>query len=349
MMSFEGKPIRYYNKEDILNDIYKSETKDSQTKLISHLHINHDTSYLSENIYNEKEKLNYIHDRMPDYINVYYNTILKRETENPNEYSIGDLPLVEQSTTGPKLATKDVLEKVQVDENTRINNLVDPNVCINRDIVDLEDQIERTYEKLSQNDTALFNLKQEKTDHLNTINYQKCDSQKPKNTTIEAFYRDEETYNLKRKELQMNDLLIDSEILNQKLRHEQKQLVEDLRNFQSKLCGTLEKTKVLITESYESEEINSQLRKQSNELAKEIDELRKELIEKRLTTSNAKRELDNFEIALQRVSNAFDNKRSEAYSLMEKLANLEDLLSNLQTNRKVFVYNEADKILRKYG
>ncbi|XP_072380300.1 uncharacterized protein [Diabrotica undecimpunctata] len=300
-------------------------------------------------MYNEKEKLNYINDRIPDYINVYYNTILKREIENPNDYSIGDLPLVEESTTGPKLETKDEFEKVQVDENTRVNNLVDPNVCINRDIVGLEDQIERKYDRLGQNDTALFNQKQEKTDHLNTSNSQKCDSQKRRKSIVEIFYRDEQTYNLRRKELEMNDLLIDSEILNQKLRHDQKQIVEDLRNFQSKLCETLEKTKDLITESYESEEINSKLRKQSKELAKEVDELRKELIEKRLTTSNAKRELDNFEIALQRVSNAFDNKRNEAYSLMEKLSNLEDLLSNLQTNRKVFVYNEADKILRKYG
>ncbi|XP_028130576.2 putative leucine-rich repeat-containing protein DDB_G0290503 [Diabrotica virgifera virgifera] len=344
MMSFEGKHIRYYNEQDKLDATYKPETKDSQTE--SPLHIDHDISYLTDNVYNEKEKLNYIEDRIPDYINVYYHTILKYNTEKLNEYAVGDLPLAEESTSEPNLETKYELEKEELDEEVEEKEKVE--VCINRDIVDLEDQIKEEYEKLGQNDIALFKLKQEETDNLNTSDYQKTDSVKRRNSTIEVVYRDEETFRLRKQELEMNDILIDSQILNQKLRHDQKHIVEDLRNFQSKLCETLEKTKVFITESYEHEEIISKLRKQSNELAKEIEELRKELIEKRLTSSNAKRELENFEVALERVSNAFDNKRNEAYILMKKLENLQDVLSNLQTNRKVFVYNEADKILRKY-
>ncbi|XP_050311291.1 uncharacterized protein LOC126746910 [Anthonomus grandis grandis] len=137
--------------------------------------------------------------------------------------------------------------------------------------------------------------------------------------TIRRLRDDDEKLILKDKISDMKQLISDLEVENTKLKFEAEQLNEDLQRYK-KMCD--EQTSELTNmkkEKFKLEDERDELKDKISELENEKLKLKKDMIEELTEANRAKRVCADTEIALQHISEAYENKRKESARLQKQL------------------------------
>ncbi|KAJ8921955.1 hypothetical protein NQ315_008589 [Exocentrus adspersus] len=143
---------------------------------------------------------------------------------------------------------------------------------------------------------------------------------------IRKLREDDEKYVLREKITDMKQLLTDLEVENTKLKLESEQLVEDAETYKKELNEAIEEAKATTKRNYELEDEIHRLKQVISDLENDNLRLKKEMIEELNEANRAKRVSADTEIALQHISEAYENKRKEVMQLTKRLEDAENII-----------------------
>ncbi|KAJ8968131.1 hypothetical protein NQ314_002452 [Rhamnusium bicolor] len=150
------------------------------------------------------------------------------------------------------------------------------------------------------------------------------------NEALRKLREDDEKYVLREKITDMKQLLTDLEVENTKLKFESEQLAEDVENYKKELNEAVEEAKRATKKNYELEDDKDRLKQTISDLENDNIKLKKEMIEELNEANRAKRVSVDTEIALQHISEAYENKRREAMQLTLQLEDAERIIKSFR-------------------
>ncbi|CAH0559518.1 unnamed protein product [Brassicogethes aeneus] len=142
---------------------------------------------------------------------------------------------------------------------------------------------------------------------------------------------DDEKGTLKTKLIDMKDKITNLEVENTKLIFQNDQLTDDLNRTKKQLERSEADLSVEIKKSHDFEKEKDKLKRSISEVENDNLRLKKEMIEELNEANRAKRISIDTEIALQHISEAYENKRKEA---MKYIAEIDELKKSLSLNKK---------------
>lgn len=146
------------------------------------------------------------------------------------------------------------------------------------------------------------------------------------NEAIRKLRDDDEKYILREKLTDMKQLLTDLEVENTKLKLEGEQLAEDVESYKKELAQSIEEAKDMTKRNFELEDEIYRLKQTISGLENDNLKLKKEMIEELNEANRAKRVSADTEIALQHISEAYENKRREVMQLTARLEDAENII-----------------------
>lgn len=163
-----------------------------------------------------------------------------------------------------------------------------------------------------------------------TLN-QKLEEEQKKNEeakeTIRKLREDDEKYVLREKMMDMKQLLTDLEVENTKLKLESEQLAEEMETYKKGLSEAVEEAKATSKRNIELDDEIYKLKQIISDLENDKLKLKKEMIEELNEANRAKRVSADTEIALQHISEAYENKRREVMQLTARLEDAENIIN----------------------
>lgn len=160
---------------------------------------------------------------------------------------------------------------------------------------------------------------------------QKLEEEQKKNEeakeTIRKLREDDEKYVLREKMMDMKQLLTDLEVENTKLKLESEQLAEEMETYKKGLSEAVEEAKATSKRNIELDDEIYKLKQIISDLENDKLKLKKEMIEELNEANRAKRVSADTEIALQHISEAYENKRREVMQLTARLEDAENIIN----------------------
>ncbi|XP_072386159.1 uncharacterized protein [Diabrotica undecimpunctata] len=195
-------------------------------------------------------------------------------------------------------------------------------------------QLDKIIEKVRRNDKFEIKPQKNNTGEVITSLTKKLEEEERKyeesNEALRKLREDDEKYMLREKILDMKQLLTDLEVENTKLKYENEQLLQDIEHYKKQLDEALEETKATAKQCCALDDEKELLKKTISNLENERIRIKKAMIEEMNEANRAKRVSVDTEIALQHISEAYENKRKEIKSLMEQLEDAENIIKEFK-------------------
>ncbi|CAG9765121.1 unnamed protein product [Ceutorhynchus assimilis] len=137
--------------------------------------------------------------------------------------------------------------------------------------------------------------------------------------TIRRLRDDDEKLILKDKVADMKHLITDLEVDNTKLKFEVEQMTEEVERHKNDADESFKALTSLKKEKYSLEDQMDELKQKISDLENEKLELKKDMIEELTEANRAKRVSADTEMALQHISEAYENKRREVAKIQKQL------------------------------
>ncbi|KAJ8982328.1 hypothetical protein NQ317_006674 [Molorchus minor] len=148
--------------------------------------------------------------------------------------------------------------------------------------------------------------------------------------TLRKLRDDDEKYILRDKITDMKQLVTDLEVENTKLKFECEQLSEDVNRYKKDFGEAADDVKAAKKKCRNLEDEKDKLKQIISNLEDDNLKLKKEMIVELNEANRAKRVSIDTELALQHISEAYDNKRAEVKQLREQLDDAEKIIKSFK-------------------